>query len=210
MAQNPSQHDAIFWSTLVQAGGSVVIVFATIALVWVTALLVKATNRLARVGEDTWKSNVSPVVWTMVANGEISTSTAAIVNLTNACAIAVEGCYISIYFCTYIRKEDGDLAIHTASNMSHESFGPERLEANGRGTEHNFWEAARAAVAYATQERYADAPQDLVGGIAFFVGYTHTITGRAYSYITRYSVEDIHRGSLRITNQGSTEPEVIL
>jgi hypothetical protein len=209
MAQTTSTHDAIFWSTLVQAAGSVAIVLATIALVWVTDRLVKATNQLSLVGEQTWKSNIKPRIWVFGCEGSFSASKGPILQISNACAVTLDNVRVNIYPLGFKKDSEnnylGDafkIADGAADLVSVVKLGNLNV-ANG-SCETSLWSYALASLDFLEKSSSnlaipLQSGEQLVGGLLLSIAFTQSVTNELFHRVLRYSVEDGGKATLKMT-----------
>jgi len=198
-------HDAIFWSTVAQACGSVIIVFATVALVWVTGLLVKATNRLAIVGEQTWKSNIAANVWVMCDEGKVTALQSPTIRIKNSCGVDLLRVHASLFPTIFRIDSSGKYLDDACSIHGHRYFELGDLETNA-GAEIHYWDVALecldAPTKYAKDifsHNGADDPSTrLVSGFILSTSFMQSVTNEVFTKASRFQIDDAGKTSLRI------------
>lgn len=198
------QHD-LFWPTIAQAIGSGILIVATGGLVWATFALVSATKVLARVGEDTWKSQVQPVVWLLLKCGVLSDSSFATVQAKNGCAVGVTDVNINIVVGSYaIQANHSPVVLEFKEEIS-KTIELSAIDSNSTSAAHQIWDVIRESLEFAANNPAASVGT-VIGGLSVFLNYRHSITGETFSITSRFTVEDMHRGSVKVTELEKREP----
>lgn len=204
MQPQPTNHDVLFWSAIVQAFGSVAIVLATAALVWVTLKLVNATEKLAMVGEQTWKSNIKPKVWIGVEEGVISQAPKAILKFRNACAVRLTNARVTSYPLVFSLGPSGKYIADAAPIQDRTSVMTQIGDIELDGVlQYNFWDDALRCLDFPVLYPKAishpsSTDNTVVCGVAFSVAFTHGVTNELFHKVFKISVEDAGKASLRV------------
>jgi len=215
MQSQPSNHDVLFWSAIVQALGSVAIVLATAALVWVTFKLVAATEKLATVGEQTWKSNIKPKVWINAEEGVISDPSKAKLRLRNACAVQLTRVRIASYPLMFSLGPKGKFITDAAVIQDGTSIMTQLGDVGINGVlEYSFWDDALRCLDFPNLYPNAfDQPSNpenkVTCGVAFSVAFAHGVTNEMFHKVFKISVEDAGKASLRIREIQDLQSEAI-
>lgn len=197
---------ALYRASLGQAIAGGILVLATIALVWATFRLVKATNLLARVGEEQWKSNVRPTLWLMLDEMRLTDSHLASWSIRNACAVDISDLSVKISSSAFALDMAGNFVADAITPVENEVATIGVLKKSASSASQNYWKHAQSAVNLPAS---VGKVPNVVGGLIFAVIYTHGITGQVYSYEVRFVVADTGKGTLEVKRIGKTKPQIV-
>jgi hypothetical protein len=205
-AANAAYPRDLYWPTVIQAIGTLVMALATGGLVWATNNLVSATKKLSEVGEKTWKSSIPAVLWIFLDEGRHEKPEGCNLQIRNATEVDARKVFSKVFLCIYDLAEDGELRIKLRREESR-IIRIGDIEASSLSEKYPMWESAREALQY--RASIQGLPASSIAVLRVVIHCAHGITGRSYVFGAEYKVEDLQNLAFRLTKLGDINSEVL-